>query len=202
MRLYYLNKEGEQTSIELSDEPLTIGRSNEADVAILDDKASRLHCGIRCWDGDFHVKDLKSKNGTFVNDEKIDICVLSPGDQIRVGVSVFVFKEAVAGPGPNTVVAQMEEEFAEGKGYSTMLREIVRDTSDDLKADDGAEPGAPTLPRESSPVEKESTEAQGATRKKVVRKKLGKMGSKKNVENRTAKSSKPPIKVKIKKKPE
>ena len=84
MRLYYRNKRGEQKSIELTEKPLTIGRSGDADVLILDEKASRVHCGIRFWDGDFYIKDLKSKNGTFVNDKQIDITFL--GKAIRSGL--------------------------------------------------------------------------------------------------------------------
>jgi predicted component of type VI protein secretion system len=127
MRLYYLNKQGEQKTIDLAEKPITIGRSADADVLILDEKASRVHCGIRYWDGDFYIKDLKSKNGTFVNDSQIDIHQLQAGDQIRVGSSVFVFEQEIS-PGANTALEVMQGEYEEGKGYATILREIVHET--------------------------------------------------------------------------
>ena len=124
MRLKYTKKDGTQMEFELSERPITIGRSPEADVVILDEKASRIHCGIRLWDGEFYVKDLKSRNGTYVNDQRVDVAKLKSGDRIRVGSILFSFDQD---PNKSTGVAlqEMEEEMALGKGYSTILQEIV-----------------------------------------------------------------------------
>ena len=124
MRLRYAKKDGTQMEFELGERPITIGRSPEADVVILDEKASRIHCGVRLWDGEFYIKDLKSRNGTFVNDQKIEVAKLQPGDRVRVGSVIFVFEQDT---GKHTEVAlrEMEEEMAQGKGYSTILKEIV-----------------------------------------------------------------------------
>ncbi len=130
MRLRYNKKDGTQMEFELGERPITIGRSPEADVVILDERSSRIHCGIRFWDGDFYVKDLKSKNGTFVNKERVDVAKLQPGDRLQVGSVIMQFEqEALAGP--DTVLHEMEEEMATGKGYSTILREIVDTVEDD-----------------------------------------------------------------------
>lgn len=124
MRLRYTKTDGTQMEFELGERPITIGRSPEADVVILDEKASRIHCGIRFWDGDFYIKDLKSKNGTFVNNEQIDVAKLKPSDHIQVGSVTMAFEQE---PLPDTGEAlhEVEEEMAHGKGYSTILREIV-----------------------------------------------------------------------------
>ncbi len=124
MRLKYTKKDGTQMEFELSERPITIGRSPEADVVILDEKASRIHCGIRLWDGEFYVKDLKSRNGTYVNDQRVDVAKLKSGDRIRVGGILFSFEQD---PNKSAGVAlqEMEEEMAQGKGYSTILQEIV-----------------------------------------------------------------------------
>jgi pSer/pThr/pTyr-binding forkhead associated (FHA) protein len=124
MRLKYTKKDGTQMEFELSERPITIGRSPEADVVILDEKSSRIHCGIRLWDGEFYVKDLKSRNGTYVNDQRVDVAKLKSGDRIRVGSILFSFDQD---PNKSTGVAlqEMEEEMAQGKGYSTILQEIV-----------------------------------------------------------------------------
>ncbi len=129
MVLRYRRKDGTQTEFELGDRPITIGRSPEADLVILDDKASRLHCGIRVWDGDFILKDLKSKNGTYVNGQRVEMVKLELGDQIRVGSCVFAF-EMDAGKGTQTILREVADEMAGGKGYSTMLKEIVEDSED------------------------------------------------------------------------
>ena len=65
MHLRYVNKLGIPKDIELTNEPLSIGRAREADIPLLDDKVSRIHCGIRLSDGEFYLKDLKSRNGTY-----------------------------------------------------------------------------------------------------------------------------------------
>ena len=110
---------------ELSDRPITIGRSPDADLILLDDKVSRIHCGVRLWDGDFYVKDLKSRNGTYVNSRRIDVAVLKPGDTIRVGSTVMTFDQE--GGGTETALREINDEMLLGKGYSTILREIVKD---------------------------------------------------------------------------
>ena len=126
MRLHYMKKDGTQMEFELGERPITIGRSPEADVVILDEKASRLHCGIRLWDGEFYIKDLKSRNGTYVNGDRVDVAKLKLGDKIRVGSVVFSFDVEPARKG-NAALQEVEEEIASGKGYSTILREIVSD---------------------------------------------------------------------------
>ncbi len=126
MRLRYAKQDGSQTEFELGERPITIGRSPDADLVVLDEKVSRIHCGVRLWDGDFYIKDLKSRNGTFVNNRKIDVAVLKPGDTIRLGSHVLSF-EAEAGTGANTAINAINDEMELGKGYSTILREIVDD---------------------------------------------------------------------------
>ena len=49
---------------------LIIGRSNNAEVQILDEKASREHAEIARVQSNFIVTDLSSQNGVVVNDLK------------------------------------------------------------------------------------------------------------------------------------
>ncbi len=151
MILRYQKKDGTQVEFILGDRPINIGRSPEADLVILDEKASRVHCGIRVWDGDFFLKDLKSRNGTFVNDQKVEIAKLNPGDRIRIGRFQFQF-EADSTKGNQTVLRELAEEMTKGKGYTTMMKEIVQDADDVGKAAAAAkeqaraEPTAPPAP--------------------------------------------------------
>ena len=170
MRLHYQSKDGEQKSIELTEKPMTIGRSADADVMLLDEKSSRVHCGIRFWDGAFFVKDLKSKNGTFVNDKRIDIHQLVAGDRIRIGGTVFLFEQGEeTAPGANTAIQEMQGAFDGGKGYSTLLREIVEESAEapapSPEGGRGADEGMAEDEMRDRPTVPESA------RKKVVRKK-------------------------------
>ncbi len=75
---------------------VTIGRSAAADIVLTDATVSRLHAIIErvcgCW---VLVDDGLSKNGTFVNGERVGgRRKLHSGDTVRVGRSVFVFRAA------------------------------------------------------------------------------------------------------------
>ncbi len=129
MRLRYTDAKGKPCSFSLGDQPVTIGRSPTADIVIVDDKASRLHCGIRKENDSFHIKDLNSKNGTYVNNEIIHSAELSTGDRIRIGSTSIVFEDDASSAGTTEVFNEMEEEISKGKGYDTLLKEIVREAS-------------------------------------------------------------------------
>ena len=128
MHLRYVNKLGIPKDIELTGEPLTIGRSREADIPLLDDKVSRAHCGIRLSDGEFYLKDLKSRNGVFVNGQRVeDTIKLKPGDRIQIGSTLFVFEEASTKENAAKGLASVQGDMDDGKGYTTILKEIVED---------------------------------------------------------------------------
>jgi pSer/pThr/pTyr-binding forkhead associated (FHA) protein len=72
-----------------------LGRSAQVDVPLEDNNASRQHCQVRKWAGKYVVEDLQSKNGTFVNGEKIvKERELADGDLIALGDTTVVFKKA------------------------------------------------------------------------------------------------------------
>lgn len=129
MHLSYTKADGKTESQILKKEPLTIGRGRDADWAIIDEKASRIHCGIE-WDGDFYcIRDLKSRNGTYVNGQRVDAAELHSGDQIRIGSTVISISEQ-AQPGAATVIREVSEEMQSGKGFRTIMREIVGEDDD------------------------------------------------------------------------
>jgi len=133
MILRYILPDGEQKEFELGRKSITIGRGIDANVMIADKLASRIHCGISYKDGNYFLRDCDSRNGTFVNDSLIKVCRVKPGDRIRVGDMVFSV-EASRRKGTVMVLRELKDEMAKGKGYHTILQEIIRDekeTSDD-----------------------------------------------------------------------
>lgn len=85
---------------------LHIGRHSLVGVTLDHPKVSLYHARIeRRFDGSYRVVDLMSKNGTFVDDEKLKPFEpedLREGSRIRIVDYEFVFREAaarVAGPG-------------------------------------------------------------------------------------------------------
>ncbi len=84
-----------------------LGRHPDCDI-VLDVKAvSRQHARILRIDGAYHVEDLRSRNGTYVNEDLIEgRRALSDGDQLRICDLVFVFHE---GP-PEAAVSAWERD--------------------------------------------------------------------------------------------
>lgn len=63
-----------------------IGRSKSCDVSIALSTVSRNHAVLtRYDDGSWTVSDANSKDGTYVNGERVNICALQDGDVISVG---------------------------------------------------------------------------------------------------------------------
>lgn len=126
MFLSYTDKQGNPFQVELKDS-LTAGRSPKADIEVDDDRVSRMHFAIHMEEGHPVLHDLQSRNGTKVNGEKADVTPLKPGDEIRVG-STRLFIEGKESAGPTTALNDLQGEMKSGKGYGTILREIVSHT--------------------------------------------------------------------------
>jgi len=76
----------------LSGHKMSIGRLQDNDIVIDNLSVSRKHAVIESTRDGFVVSDLGSKNGTFVNGEKIDKVHLSNGDVITIGKYDVVFQ--------------------------------------------------------------------------------------------------------------
>ncbi|MFM2090540.1 MAG: Sporulation kinase [Planctomycetota bacterium] len=88
---------GREKTVSGGGRAFTIGRDAEASIQILDRAASRFHCEIFPVGGMWFVRDLESKNGTHVNDDRLeDEELLRPGDVIRIGKTELVFEAGAA----------------------------------------------------------------------------------------------------------
>jgi hypothetical protein len=64
---------------------VTIGRSDQCDIAVKDSSMSGRHAEIRKSNGEITVRDLGSANGIYLNGERIDEAELFDGDVLRLG---------------------------------------------------------------------------------------------------------------------
>ena len=75
----------------------TVGRASRADFILDAALVSRIHCRLTAGDDQLEVVDLKSTNGTFVNDKRIEQARLATGDRLRIGrVELTVEKQAMS----------------------------------------------------------------------------------------------------------
>lgn len=87
----------------LVDDEFALGRLITLDGAFADDhEISRRHASVhRAADGGFVVEDQDSANGTFVNRTRIEgTHPLKPGDELRIGTTIFEVGAAAASPEP------------------------------------------------------------------------------------------------------
>lgn len=70
----------------------SLGRSKANDLVLDDVSVSSQHCRIRPEDDGFVLLDLKSTNGTFVNERRVTSQKLAEGDVIRVGEMQLQFR--------------------------------------------------------------------------------------------------------------
>lgn len=89
----------------LTEPEVRIGRDPSNSLAIGDLSLSRRHCVLSRREDGYTLRDLESRNGTFVNGGVVSEKRLNHGDQISVGESVLVFleKDAVEANGREEV---------------------------------------------------------------------------------------------------
>jgi pSer/pThr/pTyr-binding forkhead associated (FHA) protein len=79
--------------VELSESTATsVGRAKANDLVVNDVAVSSQHCRIRPEDGRFVLHDLKSTNGTFVNERRVTSQPLAEGDVIKIGETHIQFR--------------------------------------------------------------------------------------------------------------
>jgi transcriptional regulator with GAF, ATPase, and Fis domain len=82
----------------LGTERLTLGRDHGNMIHLRDLAVSRQHCALEAEDELFRLRDLDSRQGTFVNGVPIVDRVLEHGDLITIGGSLFLFQTRAEEP--------------------------------------------------------------------------------------------------------
>jgi len=110
-RLYFAVFEQERSSMfELPrNGRVTIGRSESAELHLEDSGASREHAELSLAEGEARLSDLDSRNGTFVNGERVvGARVLMSGDAVSIGSTSLVYHTSVRQPPPRALL-ELEE---------------------------------------------------------------------------------------------
>ncbi|MCS6789728.1 MAG: FHA domain-containing protein, partial [Bacteroidia bacterium] len=78
---------------------MILGRSSECDVVLSHPEVSSRHAVIVLHaDGVVEVRDVGSKNGTYVNGQKVLQAYLNKGDQLQLGSYVVDWEEILRNP--------------------------------------------------------------------------------------------------------
>ena len=96
LKLIVLAGAKEGTQIPLKKDKFIIGRASECTLRAGSSAISRRHCAIVRKDGSWYVRNLGSRNGTFLNDGAVETpTALKVGDEIRVGPLHFRVEEMI-----------------------------------------------------------------------------------------------------------
>ena len=107
--------EGRTSTVVLTDDRVTLGRSNQNQLSYPDDVGlSRQHLALNYSDGKWTVEDLHSKNGSMLNGELLKgLMPFNPGDRVAAGHLTIEFAGVEQTPTQGTVV------FVEGDEGTT-----------------------------------------------------------------------------------
>lgn len=102
-----LESAGERREIHVSGS-ITVGRERTAGLFLDDKTLSREHTKFYVENGKLFVRDLESKNGTFLNGVQVkNTQSLKAGDRVKVGLATFtVLAEVGAMPAVQAPLAQ------------------------------------------------------------------------------------------------
>lgn len=90
MKLVVLAGAKQGTEIPLKKDKFLIGRAKDCTLRAGSESISRHHCAILRGEQGFSIRDLGSRNGTYVNDQKIEAeTLLADGDEVQVGQLKF-----------------------------------------------------------------------------------------------------------------
>jgi len=93
---------GGERTVPLNLPVLNIGRKLDNHLIVDDRRVSRRHAQLRLRHGRYVLYDLGSSGGTFVNDQRVEECVLQPGDVISLGGALLIYGEGTVCEVPKT----------------------------------------------------------------------------------------------------
>lgn len=104
---------------------LTVGRGAHCDIRLEDQGVSRQHCSFERRGDQIVVRDLRSANGTFVNDRRVDLAPLDPGDQVRLGYTWLECRGPRVPTQPARTPGAMLSVTGEGPTGETVIRKRI-----------------------------------------------------------------------------
>lgn len=69
-----------------------LGRAGDCDIQIISDGVSRQHAKVVAHDDGYVLVDLRSNNGTYVGEQRVERHVLCDGEELRIMRTRFVFE--------------------------------------------------------------------------------------------------------------
>ncbi len=80
--------------------PVVIGQAEDAEIRLDDFSVADYHCRVSATDDGLTVTDLDTVHGTYVNGTRVTESVLTPGDELSIGMMTFLVQPAAEAAEP------------------------------------------------------------------------------------------------------
>jgi transcriptional regulator with GAF, ATPase, and Fis domain/pSer/pThr/pTyr-binding forkhead associated (FHA) protein len=90
-RLVAVDGQWKGTLFPLDEPEVQFGRDSSNQILLTDPSVSRAHCVMEATPAGYRLKDLESRNGTFVNGIPVRVHELQNGDRVEIGRSAFIY---------------------------------------------------------------------------------------------------------------
>jgi serine phosphatase RsbU (regulator of sigma subunit) len=136
--------DGQMKTVPLTGERISFGRSSAAELSFPEDAGlSRQHFAFELQGEDWTVKDLGSKNGTFVNNIPLKAqLILQPGDRVTAGHLVIVYCPEAENAASSVVVFEGDENKSPSTSTVVTSLEGALSANQTIQVDRGAGPRA------------------------------------------------------------
>jgi pSer/pThr/pTyr-binding forkhead associated (FHA) protein len=93
-RLVVIDGSAAGTTVDLTGEPITIGRADDSTITLIDDYVSTRHARLVQQDGVWLIEDLGSTNGTYLDRQRVTtLTPVTAGVPIRIGKTVMELRK-------------------------------------------------------------------------------------------------------------
>lgn len=139
--------------------PVSIGREDDNDIQLNDDRVSRFHAKLQDDGGRVILTDLDSTNGTRVNGHPVQMKVLQPGDLVTIGRCVLLFSptddQTMAAAGDGEAVESRQTSLWDADGPPPGDVDFISPPAGMYTEAERLFPhGAPPLPEELRPLQR------------------------------------------------
>jgi len=140
INLILFKKNGSQKAFALPSNVTVIGRRRDCDLRIPLLPVSRRHCQLTLNNETLTIRDLGSRNGTYLNGKRVDEATIQPGDYITVGPLTFALQidgrpKEIVPPGQPAQKPRPQEKPA-AKAPAEELSDSFLELAKDEKADE------------------------------------------------------------------
>ena len=90
--LVLFKKNGSQKTFSLPSDITVIGRRRDCDLCVPLKSVSRRHCQLNSNTTTLKIRDLNSRNGTYLNSKRINEATAKAGDYLKIGPLTFLIQ--------------------------------------------------------------------------------------------------------------